>query len=270
MISSLPGDPNFNNMDNKYDKASYKRLCAEFGIDSSTDFRYTAGPNNGLGDVYIWASSVGPVKTYLKYPGSSSFSDEGGSASKGTLINFIQQWPAADEQANFFCPIDSNGLTEAGLSRINQSIEAFVYCVLGAQVNVRSPIIGVGGREKEAQEEFSVLMEQAISEVDMRKSVSRYQLAVDKAMVRLNFAVCPGAWLMPGRMVINTQSVIGYNNALKQAGNGVKMGINNDINTSTKKSSLTPMEGNENKINNGKKLVKKISNNSPQIPKSNL
>ena len=31
-------------------------------------------------------------------------------------------------------------------SRINQSIEAFVYCVLGAQVNVRSSILGDGGQ----------------------------------------------------------------------------------------------------------------------------
>jgi len=35
-------------------------------------------------------------------------------------------------------------------SSINQSIEAFVYCILGAQVNVRSSILGQGGRAKEA------------------------------------------------------------------------------------------------------------------------
>ena len=31
---------------------------------------------------------------------------------------------------------DSSGLSQAGLSRLNQSIEAFVYSILGAQVNV--------------------------------------------------------------------------------------------------------------------------------------
>jgi len=40
---------------------------------------------------------------------------------------------------------------------------------------------------------------------------------VDEAMVRLNLAVAPNAWLMPARMVINTESTIGYNNKLKQA-----------------------------------------------------
>ena len=65
--------------------------------------------------------------------------------------------------------------------------------------------------------------------------MQRYQLAVNEAKVRLNLAVCPGAWLMPARMVINTGSIVGYNNALKQAKAGMKLGINNDVNLGTKK-----------------------------------
>jgi len=48
---------------------------------------------------------------------------------------------------------------------------------------------------------------------------------VDEAMVRLNLAVAPNAWLMPARMVINTESTIGYNNKLKQAVSGMKLGV---------------------------------------------
>ena len=133
-------------------------------------------------------------------------------------------------------------MTQAGLSRINQSIEAFVYCILGAQVNVRSSILGEGGREKEAQTEFLTLMEDAIRQTDLSQSVQRYQLAVDQAKVRLNLAVCPGAWLMPARMIINTEGIVGYNNKLKQAKAGMKLGVNNDVNLGTKKSS-TPADG---------------------------
>ena len=122
------------------------------------------------------------------------------------------------------------------LSRINQSIEAYVYCILGAQVNVRSSILGEGRRAKEAQTEFLTLMEDAVRQPDLAKSVQRYQLAVDEAKVRLNLAVCPGAWLMPARMIINTESIVGYNNKLKQASAGMKLGINNDVNLGTKKS----------------------------------
>ena len=48
---------------------------------------------------------------------------------------------------------------------------------------------------------------------------------------------------MPSRMVINTGSVTGYNNQLKQATQGMKLGINNDVNKSTKKSGLRGVGG---------------------------
>jgi len=121
------------------------------------------------------------------------------------------------------------------LSRINRSIEAFVYCILGAQVNVRSSILGSGGRAKEAQSEFLVLMEDAIRQSDLAKSVQRYQLAVEEAKVRLNLAVAPKAWLMPAKMIINTESTVGYNNKLNQAVSGMKLGVNNEVNPDTKK-----------------------------------
>ena len=37
-ISALPGDPTFNQFNNKYDVASYKRICAEFGVDHQAIF----------------------------------------------------------------------------------------------------------------------------------------------------------------------------------------------------------------------------------------
>ena len=116
------------------------------------------------------------------------------------------------------------------LARINQSIEAFVYCVFGAQVKVRSSILGEGGRAKEAQSEFLVLIEDAIRQPDLAKSVQRYQLVMDESKVRLDLAVCPGAWLMPSRMIINVDSTAGYDNELKQAVTGMKLGVSNSVN----------------------------------------
>jgi len=92
-------------------------------------------------------------------------------------------------------------------------------------------------------------MESAIIQPDLAKSVQRYQLAVDEAKVRLNLAVAPMAWLMPANMIINTASVVGYNNKLKQAVAGTKLGVNNMLNTDTKKSSLQLMAGGLSKVN---------------------
>ena len=92
-------------------------------------------------------------------------------------------------------------------------------------------------------------MEDAIRQPDLAKSVQRYQLAVDEAKVRLNLAVCPGAWLMPASMIINTKSTVGYNNRLKQAVPGMKLGVNNDVNSGTKKVGIQNMEGGPAKVN---------------------
>ena len=50
-MSALPGDPTFNQFHNHYDVVSYKRICAEFGVDPSSNFRFTTGKNHGLGRV---------------------------------------------------------------------------------------------------------------------------------------------------------------------------------------------------------------------------
>ena len=54
---------------------------------------------------------------------------------------------------------------------------------------------------------------------------------------------------MPARMIINTESIVGYNNKLKQAKVGMKLGVNNDVNLGTKKSALQLMDGGPSKIN---------------------
>ena len=54
---------------------------------------------------------------------------------------------------------------------------------------------------------------------------------------------------MPSRLVINTESTIGYNNQLKQATPDMKLGVNSDINLGTKKASIKPMDGGPSKIN---------------------
>ena len=45
---------------------------------------------------------------------------------------------------------------------------------------MQSSILGAGGRAKGAQREFLVLVEDAIRQPDLAKSVQHYQMAVDK------------------------------------------------------------------------------------------
>ena len=50
---------------------------------------------------------------------SQRFEDEGGTDEKGNKLHFIRNDQGADRQFEYFVPEKSNGLTQAGLSRIN-------------------------------------------------------------------------------------------------------------------------------------------------------
>ena len=233
---ALPGDSAFSQTENKYDIPSFNRICAEFGISPNADFRFTKGDNHGLGKVFKYFTYSGYFKTPSKYPDKTAkFEDEGGRASNGNLVPYIENTEARNQYEYFICPI-SHGLTSAGLSRINQSIESFCFSILGAQVNVRSSIAGSQGSSIETQREFLGLVEDAIRNPDISKSVQRFQLAIESAKVRLDLAISPGIWLLPSKMVVNTESVVGYNNKLKKATSFMKIGVNSDLNIPVRRS----------------------------------
>ena len=234
----LPGDTAFNQTENKYDIPSFERICAEFGISPNADFRFTRGGNHGLGSVFEYFTNSGYTKTPFKYPSKETkFEDEGGRASDGNLVPYIENTEARNQYEYFLCPV-SHGLTSAGLSRINQSIESFCYAILGSQVDVRSSISGSQGSAIETQRQFLSMVEDAIRNPDISKSVQRFQLAIESAKVRLDLAISPGLWLLPSKMVVNTESVVGYNNKLKKATTFMRIGVNSDLNIPVRRSAL--------------------------------
>ena len=164
-----------------------------------------------------------------------SLKDEGGRASDGNLVPYIENTEARNQYEYFLCPV-SHGLTSAGLSRINQSIESFCYAILGSQVDVRSSISGSQGSAIETQRQFLSMVEDAIRNPDISKSVQRFQLAIESAKVRLDLAISPGLWLLPSKMVVNTESVVGYNNKLKKATSFMRIGVNSDLNIPVRRS----------------------------------
>ena len=244
----LPGDSAFSQTENKYDIPSFERICAEFGISPNADFRFTRGGNHGLGSVFEYFTNSGYTKTPFKYPSKETkFEDEGGRASNGNLVPYIQNTEARNQYEYFLCPV-SHGLTSAGLSRINQSIESFCYAILGSQVDVRSSISGSQGSAIETQRQFLSMVEDAIRNPDISKSVQRFQLVIESAKVRLDLAISPGLWLLPSKMVVNTESVVGYNNKLKKATRRMRIGVNSDL--------IIPVRRSASKHNLGSRTVK--------------
>ena len=253
--NALPDDPAFNQQDNPYDVASYKRLCAEFDIDPSTDFRFTYGQNHGLGYVNIMYSDGPFAHKQWKYPpadlsnsSSQRLPGDSGTTDNNTIA-FIRNDQGADTQFEHFVPNQTSGLTLNGLGRINRSIEAFGYCILGAQANTRSSILGNLGTSRNTQTDFLVLIEDSIKTLTVSNGPVKYQDAIQATKVRLNFAVGRGVLLLPSRMIINTESVVGYNNNLRRATDGMKLGVNKHVNQGTKKASLRLMAGGPSKVN---------------------
>ena len=281
----LPGDTAFSQTENKYDIPSFERICAEFGISPNADFRFTRGDNHGLGSVFEYFTNSGYTKTPFKYPSKETkFEDEGGRASDGNLVPYIENTEARNQYEYFLCPV-SHGLTSAGLSRINQSIESFCYAILGSQVDVRSSIAGSQGSAIETQRQFLSMVEDAIRNPDISKSVQRFQLAIESAKVRLDLAISPGLWLLPSKMVVNTERVVGYNNKLKKATTFMRIGINSDLNIPVRRSALKhnlgsravklPHSGVETqdseagaKLRTKEKQVVKSKTKEKQVPKS--
>ena len=238
----LPDQDAFNQTNNTYNKSQFEALCNEFGV-VNADFRWIRGRNHGLGDVFEYYSGEGYRNVHVDrgydveantWPSKRHlFKDEGGDDGKGNLISLIRN-DDAKAQYSWFIPSSGVGLTRRGMGRINRSLEAFVYCVLGAQVNIRSGIVGNSGGAVEAQQEMMKLFESAVIEENLATSVQRFQLAVQEAKLRLDLAIAPGIWLMPSNLVINTESIVGYNNELQKASDGMQFGVNVGVNEKSK------------------------------------
>ena len=121
-ISALPDDLTFNQKDNHYDISSYKRICAEFGVDPSSDFRFTHGKNKGLGNVCIWVTYEGHSSTDYNYPDQdlALFDDERVTDRKDSNyrangIYFVRNDQGADRQFEYFVP---DFATRAHTSRV--------------------------------------------------------------------------------------------------------------------------------------------------------
>lgn len=147
-VSALPRHLTFRQTDNKYDISSYNRICVEFRVELTADFRFTHGANHGLGNV----SRYGPTSTGMVYPSSNvKFSGEGGIPNLGTLVAFTRNDNNTERQFDWFVPNKANGITQAG-----RSIEAFLYCILlGPRLMCEAAFFAMEAERKKRRASFS-------------------------------------------------------------------------------------------------------------------
>lgn len=269
----LPGDKMFDPVDVSYDKVALERIRNEF-TPSTQDFRFTYGSNGGLGDIYVNGKRTHTDWGHEPTEDEKAFDERMNQWPGGTYkfggtpphlpMDYLYN-PESKYQWKHFVPQKGKRLTPAGLARINRSIEAFVYCILGAQMNTRSPILGKSGSARETQQEFLTLFESTIIENDISKSIQRYQLAIQNAKVQLNYALAPECWLLPSDLVVNLGSVPGYNNKLQRATHSMKFGIN-DINKDLIQNTRHSMEDTKVELPHRTKTHKSVDPAKPVLP----
>ena len=108
-------DSTFNQTNIKHDISSYKRICAEFRVESPADFRFMHSAYHGLGNVFICVSRYGPTSTGMGYPGAhAKFDDEGGRVNKRNLVAFIRNVRTQTIVLTTLCPTRQTGSHRRG------------------------------------------------------------------------------------------------------------------------------------------------------------
>ena len=128
----------------------------------------------------------------------------------------------------------SNGLTPLGQLLFQQSVESFVYSVLGSQASTRWPIVSQGAKSLQTQIVFKKIVRDTIIEDDQTVTIGNMRKAISDTHVILNTAITPGMILIPGDLIILREKIPGYNNILNVADDTMKFGLNENVNKEIK------------------------------------
>ena len=229
----LPQDQVWDALNNPYDRRAFERICNEFGVPPNSDWRIR-GPNNGLGRVYFYAHRLGYVPVQDGHYDSEKMSFTERTTSDVLHVDYIKQdTPAAEQAWKTFIFDKSEGFTQPGVERLNDSIRTYVWAILGAQAQTRTGILALRGNTTsfDAQKQFLANIEDAISSpVDLPSAISRYQDVLQYAGSEVNFAFGIGLYMAAADMLLRVGSTAGYSNEIVVATADQKLGVNSGIN----------------------------------------
>ena len=141
-----------------------------------------------------------------------------------------------------FITTTTDGLTKIGQKLLQQSVESYVYAVLGAQAKTRWSIVGEGAKSLQMQDVFRTIVKETIAQSDVTVTLSNMRTAIASTNIVLNMAISPGMILVASNLIIQKKKIPGYNNVLTLATDKMKFGKNTDVNyKAPEESKLTPM-----------------------------
>ena len=147
-------------------------------------------------------------------------------------VDYIDQGAEGGNAWTTFVLDKSDGFTQPGVERINDSIRTYVWAILGAQAQIRTSILGTG-TAFDAQIQFLANVEDVISSpVDLPSAIARYQDVLRYARSKVDFVFGIGLYMAPSDMELlaGGATIQNYNNEIVIAGPGQKLGVNLGIN----------------------------------------
>ncbi len=107
-----------------------------------------------------------------------------------TYQKITGQSPNDTNDDKMFITTTTDGLTKIGQKLLQQSIESYVYAVLGAQAKTRWSIVGEGAKSLQTQDVFRTIVKETIAQSDVTVT------------------------LVPSNLIIQKEKIPGYNNVL--------------------------------------------------------
>ena len=140
------------------------------------------------------------------------------------------QSPNDANDYKMFIATTTDGLTKIRQKLFQQSIESYVYAVLGAQAKTRWAIVGEDAKSLQTQDVFRTIVKETIAQSDVTITLSNMRTAIASTNVVLSMAISQGMILVPSDLIIQKEKIPGYNNVLTLATEKMKFGENTDMN----------------------------------------
>ena len=147
-----------------------------------------------------------------------------------TYEKITGQSPKDVNDYKMFIATTTDGLTKIGQKLLQQSVESYVYAVLGAQASLRFSIVGEGAKSLQTQDKFRTIVKETIAQSDVTITISNMRAAIASTNVVLNMAISPGMILIPSNLIIQKEKIPGYNNVLTLVTDKIKFGKNAEVN----------------------------------------
>ena len=205
---------------NPIDLRAYERICNEFDISTRIDWRQKMDKNKGMGNLYMYA--VGNLYDGAYIKGITSFQHN-------TRVRLLYVRQSHNNAWTTFILDTSNGFTQAGVERLNQSIRSFVWVVMAAQAETRTNIVSTSNRF-DAQKQFLSNVEDAIdARENIPNMIDRYQNYLRYARSKVNFCIGISLYMIPADLQLQVGTITNYNNKIVVADSSMNLG-KNDIN----------------------------------------